>query len=188
VNGARLARRLPPPAGRPPLWPRIWKPVAIATAALVLIGAWILLFGGTAQRNVKTLLSDDAQAAAGPKDLAPLPDLGPPVNGALTHLEVRPLEGCRAEQTCSAVVQVAVTPQTSPLEVTWNFELLDRCGPLRETRPGGVLSVPPGRNRAVQTVAVALPPGQALTLIPVTTTPVRVAGAPMPLYPPDRTC
>ena len=188
VNGAPLARRLPPPAGRPPLWPRIWKPVAISAAAVVLIGAWVLLFGGTAQRNVETLLSGDAQAAAGPKDLAPLPDLGPPVNGALTHLEVRPLEGCRAEQTCSAVVQVAVTPQSSPMEVAWNFELLDRCGPLRETRPGGVLSVPPGRDRAVQTVTVALPPGQALTLIPVATAPVRVAGAPMPLYPPDRTC
>lgn len=188
VNGAPLARRLPPPAGRPPLWPRIWKPVAISAAVLVLIGAWIQFFGDTAHRNVETLLSGDAQAAAEPKDLAPLPDLGPPVNGALTHLEVRPLEGCRAEQTCNAVVQVAVTPQTSPLEVAWNFELLDRCGSLRETRPGGVLSVPPGRDRAVQTVAVALPPGQALTLIPVTTAPVRVAGAPMPVYPPDRTC
>ena len=86
------------------------------------------------------------------------------------------------------MVQVAVTPQSSPMEVAWNFELLDRCGPLRETRPGGVLSVPPGRDRAVQTVTVALPPGQALTLIPVATAPVRVAGAPMPLYPPDRTC
>jgi hypothetical protein len=188
VKGAPLARRLPPPAPRPPLWPRIWKPLTAAAAVLILIGGWIQLFGDTAQRNVETLLSGDAQAAAGPKDLAPLPDLGPPVNGALTHLEVRPLEGCRAEKTCSAVVQVAVTPQTSPMEVTWNFELLDRCGPLRETRPGGVLSVPPGSDRAVQTVAVALPPGQALTLIPVTTTPARVAGTPMPLYPPDRTC
>ncbi len=188
VNGAPLARRLPPPAARPALWPRIWKPLAAAAAVLILVGGWIQFFGDTAQRNVKTLLSGDAQASAGPKDLAPLPDLGPPVNGALTHLEVRPLEGCRAEQTCSAVVQVAVTPQNNPLEVTWNFELLDRCGPLREARPGGVLSIPPGRDRAVQTVAVALPPGQALTLIPVTTTPVRVAGTPMPLYPPDRTC
>src|SRR5205085_11653709 len=30
-NGAPLARRLPPPAARPPLWPRIWKPLTIAS-------------------------------------------------------------------------------------------------------------------------------------------------------------
>ena len=188
VNGTPLARRLPPPAPRPPLWPRIWKPLAVAAAVLLVVGGWVQLFGGTARENIKTLLSGDAQAAAEPNSLAPLPDLGPPTSGAITHLEVRALEGCRAEQTCSAVVQLAVTPQTSPLEVTWNFELLDRCGPLREARPGGVLSVAPGADRAVETVAVALPPGQALTLIPVTTAPVRVAGAPLPLYPPDRAC
>jgi hypothetical protein len=188
VNGAPLARRLPPPAPRPPLWPRIWKPLTVAAAVLLVVGGWVQLFGGTARQNIKTLLSGDAQAAAEPTRLAPLPDLGPPASGAVTHLELRALEGCRAEQTCSAVLQLAVTPQTSPLEVTWNFELLDRCGPLREARPGGVLSVAPGADRAVQTVAVALPPGQALTLIPVTTAPVRVAGAPMPLYPPDRAC
>ena len=188
VNGAPLARRLPPPARRPPRWPRIWKPLAVAGAVLVVVGGWIHLFGDTVQRNVETLLNGDAQASSGPKRLAPLPDLGPPVSGPITHLEVRPLDRCRPEATCNAVVQVAVAPQTTPLEVTWNFELLDRCGPLREPRPGGALQVPPGRDRAVQTVAVALPPGQALTLIPVATAPVRVAGTPMPLYPPDRTC
>lgn len=187
-HGAPLARRLPPPALRPALWPRIGKPLAAAAAVVVVIVGWAQLFGDTARQNIKTLLGGEAQAAAEPNRLAPLPDLGPPVSGALTHLEVRPLEGCRAEQTCSAIVQVAVTPQTSPLEVAWNFELLDRCGPLRETRPGGVLSVPPGSDRAVQTVIMALPPGKALTLIPLTTAPVRVAGSPMPLYPPDRTC
>ena len=188
VNGAPLARRLPPPAARPPLWPKIWKPLAIAAAVLVVVGGWVQLFGDTVQQNVETLLSGDAQAASGPKQPAPLPDLGPPASGAITHLEVRPLDGCRPESTCHAVVQVAVAPQTSPLEVTWNFELLDRCGSLRESRPGGVLSIPPGSDRAVQTVALALPPGQALTLIPVTTAPVRIAGTAMPLFPPNRTC
>ncbi len=190
LNGAPLARRLPPPARRPPLWPRIWKPLAIASAVLVIVGGWIHLFGDTAKRNVETLLSGDAEASSGPKRPAPLPDLGPPAVGPITHLEVRPLDGCRPEGTCNVVVQVAVAPQTTPLDVAWNFELLDRCGSLRErlVRPGGVLSVPPGLDRAVQTVALALPPGQALTLIPVTTTPVRVAGTPMPLFPANRTC
>jgi hypothetical protein len=86
------------------------------------------------------------------------------------------------------VVQVAVQPQANPLDVAWNFELIDQCGTLREARPGGVLPVPPGRDRAVQTVAVALPAGRALTLVPVATSPARVAGTPMPMFPADRPC
>jgi hypothetical protein len=188
ANGAQLARRLPPPARRPALWPRIWKPLAVACAVLLVIGVDLHLFGDTVKRNVETLLGSNAQATPGPKRPAPLPDLGPPTGGPVTHLELRPLDGCRPEGTCNAVVQVAVEPQSTPLEVAWSFELFDRCGSLHEPRPGGVLSVPPGRDRAVQTVAVALPGGRALTLVPVTTTPARVAGTPMPLYPANRPC
>ena len=182
-------RRLPPPARRPPIWPRIWKPVAIVTAALLILGVEIHLFGDDVKRNVDALLSGDANAAAaGAKRPAALPDLGPPAAGPVTHLELRALESCRPEATCNAVVQVAVAPHDGPLDVAWRFELLDRCGSLREERPGGVLTVPPGKDRAVQTVSVALPAGQALTLVPVATAPARVAGTPLPLYPPDRTC
>ena len=188
VNGAPLARRLPPPALRPPVWPRIWKPLAIAGALLVVVGGWMHLFGDTVQRNVETLLSGNAQALSGPKRPAPLPDLGPPASGPITHLEVRALDGCKPASTCNTVMQVAVAPQTTPLEVTWNFELFDRCGTLRESRPGGTLSVPAGHDRAVQTVALTLPPGQALTVVPVTSAPARVAGTAMPLFPANRTC
>lgn len=182
-------RRLPPPARRPPLWPRLWKPLAIATAALVIIGVEIHLFGDDVKRNVKALLNGDANAApAGPSRPAPLPDLGPPTAGPITHLELRPLDGCRPDATCNAVVQVAVAPHDVPVDVAWRFELLDRCGTLREERPGGVLTVPPGKDRAVQTASVAIPAGRALTLVPVTTAPARVAGPAMPLFPPDRTC
>jgi hypothetical protein len=187
-GGAPLGRRLPPPALRPPLWPRIWKPVAIASAVLLVLGVEFHLFGDTVKRNVEKLLSGNAQAASGPKRPASLPDLGPPAAGPITHLEVRPLDGCRPEGVCNAVVQVAVQPQSTPLEVAWNFELFDRCGSLREPRPGGVLTVPAGRDRAVQSVAVALPAGRALTLVPVTTSPARVAGTPMPLFPANRPC
>ena len=185
---APLARRLPPPAARPPLWPRIWKPLAIAATVLLVLGMEFHLFGDTVKRNLDTLLSGKAQAASGPRRPAPLPDLGPPAAGPITHLELRPLDGCRPEGVCNTVVQVAVQPQGAPLEVAWNFELFDRCGTLREPRPGGVLTVPPGRDRAVQTVAVTLPAGQALTLVPVATAPARVAGLPLPLFPANRAC
>jgi hypothetical protein len=187
-SGTPLARRLPPPALRPPLWPRIWKPVAIASAVLLVLGVEFHIFGDTVKRNLDKLLSGKAEAAPGPKRPAPLPDLGPAAAGPITHLELRPLDGCRPDGVCNAVVQVAVQPQGSPLEVAWNFELFDRCGSLREPRPGGVLTVPPERDRAVQPVAVTLPAGRALTLVPVATAPARVAGLPLPLFPANRPC
>ena len=188
--GGRTAppRRLPPPARRPPLWPRLWKPLAVVAVVLLVLGVEVHFFADDVKRNVENLLSGNAEAAPGPKRPAPLPDLGPPAAGAITHLELRPLDRCQPEGACHAVVQVAVQPQGAPLDVAWNFELVDRCGTRRESRPGGVLSVPPGRDRAVQTVAVELPAGRALTLVPVTTSPARVAGAPLPLFPADRTC
>jgi hypothetical protein len=188
AHGMPLARKLPPPARRPPLWPRIWKPLAIASAIVLVLGVEFHLFGATVKRNLDTLLSGNAQAASGPKRPAPLPDLGPPAMGPITHLELRPLDNCRPEGPCNAVMQVAVQPQSTPREVTWNFELFDRCGSLHESRPGGVLTVPAGHDRVVQTVAVALPAGRALALVPVTTAPARVAGTPVPLYPNDQAC
>jgi hypothetical protein len=188
ARSAPLARKLPPPARRPPLWPRIWKPLAIAGVVLLVVGVEFHLFGATVKRNLDTLLSGDAQAASGPKQPAPLPDLGPPAMGPITHLELRPLESCRPEGTCNAVVQVAVQPQSAAQEVAWNLELFDRCGSLHESRPGGVLTVPAGQDRAAQTVAVALPAARALALVPVTTAPARVAGTPTPLYPANRPC
>jgi hypothetical protein len=185
---APLARRLPPPARRAPVWPKLWKPVAIVAAVLLVFGVEVTFFGDKVTRNVKTLMTHEAAAAEGPKLPAALPDLGPPTAGPITHLELRPLDGCKPATTCNAVVQVALAPQPVPVDVTWNFELFDRCGTLRETRPGGVMSVPAGADRAVQTVAVALPAGQALALVPVATAPARVAGSPMPLSPGDRPC
>ena len=188
--GGRSAppRKLPPPARRPPLWPRVWKPLAIVTAVLLVLGIEVHFFADDVKRNVDRLLNGKAEAAAGPKQPAPLPDLGPPAAGPISHVELRPLDRCRPEEACNVVVQVAVQPQTAPLDVAWNFELVDRCGALREPRPGGVLSVPPGHDRAVSTATVALPAGRALALVPVTTSPARAAGTALPLYPADRTC
>jgi len=188
THPAPLARRLPPPARRRPLWPRIWKPLAIACAVLLVLGLEFHVFGDTVKGNLETLLGGKAQADPGPKRPAALPDLGPPAAGPITHLELRPLDGCRPDTACNAVVQVAVRPQSTPTEVAWSFELFDRCGSLHEPRPGGVLTVPAGQDRAIQTVSVSIPAGSALTLVPVTTGPVRVAGTPMPLYPANRSC
>src|SRR4051794_40711535 len=56
AHAAPLARRLPPPARRRPVWPRIWKPLAIASAVLLVLGLEFHVFGDTVKGNLETLL------------------------------------------------------------------------------------------------------------------------------------
>jgi hypothetical protein len=183
MNGNGSARRaLPPPARRPPIWPRVWKGVAVAALVALVLGVELRFFGDSLQRNVHVLLSRDVQGAApeaGPRRPGPLPVLGPAVAGPVTHLELRPLDGCRPASVCTAVVQVTVTPRGGPLDVAFGLEFVDRCRSTREHRPGGKLSVPAGGDRAVQTVTLPLPPRPGLAVVPLSSTPATVAGTPM---------
>jgi hypothetical protein len=187
--GGPPPRSLPPPRRRAPISPRVWKGIAAATGILLILGAEIHFFGDDVKRNVDKILATDAGAApTDAKQPDPIPNLGPPAAGPVTLLEIRPLEGCRPGAVCQTVAQITVTPQDAPLDVAWGFELIDRCGPLRETRPGGVFSIPARGDRAVQTVSVPVPAGRALALIPVTNSPVKVAGVPIPLSTGDGPC
>ena len=190
-NGTAPTRSLPPPARRPPIWPRVWKGAAVGALVAAVLGVELRFFGDSVQHNVHVRLSRDvsgAAAAAGPRRPGPLPVLGPPAAGPVTHLELRPLEGCRPASVCTAVLQVTVTPQDRPLDVAFGLEMVDRCRSTHERRPGGVLSIPPGGDRAVQTVTLPLPDGRGLAVVPVTTSPVAVAGTPMRLPPDDGPC
>jgi hypothetical protein len=188
-------RPIPSPGRRPPIWPRVWKGVAVAAVVALILGVELRFLGDTVSRNVRVLLSGDvkgvAAAASGPRRPGPMPVLGPAAAGPVTHIELRPLDTCRPSGPCSAVVQVTVAPapRTGPLAVAYGLTVVDRCRPgLRVSRPGGVLSVPPGQDRAVQTVSLPLPEGRALAVIPLTTSPVTVAGTPLRLPGDDGPC
>jgi len=190
-NGTASARSLPPPARRPTIWPRVWKGAAIGALVAAVLGVEVRFFGDSVQHNVHVLLSGDmrgAAAAAGPRRPGPLPVLGPATAGPVTHLELRPLEGCRAGSVCTAVVQVTVTPQDRPLDVAFGLEMVDRCRSTHEHRPGGVLSIAPRGDRAVQTVTLPLPDARGLAVVPLTTAPVTMAGTAMRLPPDDGPC
>jgi len=188
----RCGRSLPPPARRRPIWPRVWKGAAIGAVAALVLGVEVRFFGDSVQRNVHVLLSGDvrgAAAAAGPRRPGPVPALGPQAAGPVTHLELRPLDGCRAGSPgCTAVLQVTVTPQDGPLEVAYGLEVVDRCLGTHTPRPGGVLPVPPKIERVAQTLTLPVPAGRAMAVVPVTSSPVRVAGTPMRLAPDDGPC
>jgi hypothetical protein len=187
--GVPYERTLPAPARRRPISPKMLKILAVVATLVAVLSLELWLFGDSVEHNVALLLGRDAKAAEpGPKGPAPLPVFGPPAAGPVTHVELRPLDACKVGGACTAVVQVTVTPQDRPLDVTWGVQLFDRCGPTRETRPGGTLTVAPGQDRAVQTAAVPLPAARWLTIVPVTDAPTRVAGPALNLAPDDGHC
>jgi len=191
-HNGRCGRSLPPPARRRPIWPRVWKGAAIGAAVALVLGVEVRFFGDSVQRNVHVLLSGDvkgAAASAGPRRPGPVPVLGPQAAGPVTHVELRPLDGCRAgSPVCTAVLQVTVTPQDGPLDVAYGLEVVDRCRGTHTPRPGGVLPVPPKIERVAQTLTLPVPAGRAMAVVPVTSSPVRVAGTPMRLAPDDGPC
>jgi len=190
--GPCAGRRAVRAPARHRIWPRVWKGAAVAAVVALILGVELRLFGDRVSRNVHVLLSGDlkgAAAAPGPRGPGPMPVLGPAAAGPVTHLELRPLDTCRPGAPCTAMVQVTVVaPKDAPLDVAYGLEVVDRCRPGRESRPGGVLSVPPGQDRAVQTVSLPLPEGRALAVIPISTSPVTVAGTPLRLPGDDGPC
>ena len=67
-------------------------------------------FGDAIMRNAKVLFSGNAEAApADPRTPGPLPVLGPPAAGPITHLELRPLDGCRPEAVSGATSTTCAT-------------------------------------------------------------------------------
>ena len=154
----------------------------MAAAVALVLGVELRLYGDRVSHNLHVLLSGtvhQAPTAPAARRPGPVPALGPAAAGPVTHLELRALDGCRGGGTCNGVVQVTVASHDRPLDVAFGLEVVDRCRPGRESRPGGVLSVPPGQDRAAAPVTLALPAGRALAVIPLTTSPVTVAGTPL---------
>jgi hypothetical protein len=161
---------------------RAGKVAAVLGVVVAVVGLELLLFGDDLRRNLDLLLTHQSAArAAGPRPPAPLPVIAPPAAGAITQVELRPLDTCRPEAACTVLLQVGLRPQSEPVPVAWRFEIIDRCGTTRERRDGGPVPVPAGQDRMVQTLPLQLPAGQALAVIPLVTDPARAAGRPMKL-------
>jgi hypothetical protein len=182
--------RLRPPvaaAEEPPR--RAGKVAAVLGILAAIFGVEFVFFGDEIKNNVQLLLTHQSAArAAESRALAPLPVVAPPAAGAVTQVELRPLDSCRAGAACTVLLQVGLSPARQPLPVSWRLEVVDRCGSARQRQAGGPASVPPGQERLVQTLPLDLPAGEALAVIPVVTQPARAAGRPMELPRAGDTC
>ncbi|MDQ3947076.1 MAG: hypothetical protein M3357_18340 [Actinomycetota bacterium] len=167
------------------VWSRLWKAGAVLTSVAILIAGELLLFGDQVGHNLDVLFarqSNQVPAGRAPRPPAPLPVLAPPADGPVTQVEVRAMDTCRPGGECTVLVQLGLRPQPRPIQVAWGFEIIDRCRDSRERRPGGTVSLPPGRDRVMETFPLAIPPGRSVAVIPLTTEPVAVAGRPIRLH------
>ena len=168
---------------------RAGKVAAVLGALAAVVGVELLLFGDDLGRNVDLLRTHQSAArAAGPARPAPLPVLAPPVAGAVTQVELRPMDTCRPGASCTVLLQVGLRPQSQTVPVSWHLEIVDRCGTTRQRRDGGPVPVAAGQGRMVQTLPLELPAGQARAVIPLVTEPARAAGRPMELSRAGDTC
>jgi hypothetical protein len=166
----------------------VWRTAAVVGVLAAVIFVEFAFFGDQMTRNLDVLLARDARKETGARQPAAIPVLAPPAAGPIAQLELRPIDVCRPAATCNVLVQLSLRPQPRPVRVSWHLEIFDRCRQTRDRHPGGTATVPPGRDRVIETSSLAMPAGPALAVIPLTTHPVAVAGQPMRLPGDDKPC
>ncbi|MGY1625228.1 hypothetical protein ACI789_23735 [Geodermatophilus sp. SYSU D00965] len=161
------------------------------------IGAWllsVLVLGAVVAVEVAVLRDDiatdvalllDAGRSGAPPSTEPEPD-GPPVvppappaAGAVTGVDLRPLDACTPGAPCSVRLLVRLAPAPDPQVVTWSYQVVDRCTSAAQTAPGGTVTVPAGAERAEAVGTVALPAVAAAAVVAVTEQPAVAASPPV---------
>jgi hypothetical protein len=94
-------------------------------------------------------------------------------------VSLQPQSSCRPGTTCAVTVKVNLTPSTTTRQISWQFEVIDRCTGKVTGLSGGVLRAEPGWDAPYATTSVQLPAGRALAVVAKTTTPTQAASKPL---------
>jgi hypothetical protein len=169
-----------------------WGRWGIAALVVIgLLGIELVVFGDRIESDLAMLRSagsaDERPVTAGESVMAPVPAPAPPANGPITEVDLRSLAGCEPGRECATRVQVRFRPGSAPDQVRWTFQLTDRCTGLTWSVPGGAMRVGAGGDQLAVVARVPLPPGRALGVTAVVSTPALAASPPL-LVPADATC
>jgi hypothetical protein len=207
VRGGRLAPPQHAPVAPQPVTPRSHRPRrrprAVARTVLARTWKWVLSIAVLAavilieiaflrdqiSRDIQTVL-DAGRSGSAATDTPALPPVdapAPAAAGTITAVDLRALEPCTPGGTCQVRVQVVLQPRPEPQTVTWTFQVVDRCTRHTTTAPGGTVTVLPDGDRADAVSTVAVPPGDALAVLALTSGPTTAASAALPV-PADGAC
>jgi hypothetical protein len=200
VRGGRLAPRrasFAPQAVTPrPPRPRR-KPRAVARTVVARTYKWVLSIAVLATvilieiaflrdeiaRDIQTVL-DAGRSGPAATDAPVLPPVVPPAPaaaGTITAVDLRAVEPCTPGAGCQFRIQVVLQPRPEPQTVSWTFQVVDRCTHETTTAPGGTVTVRPDGDRADAVSTVAVPPGDALAVLALTSGPSITASAALPV-------
>lgn len=169
-----------------------WGRWGIAALVLIaLLGIELVVFGDRIESDLAMLRSagraDEGPVTAGEPVMAPVPVPAPPANGPIAAVDLRSLAGCEPGGECATRLQVRFRPGSAPDQVRWAFQLTDRCTGVTWSVPGGAMRVGPGGEQLAVVARVPLPPGRALGVTAVVSTPALAASPPL-LAPAVGTC
>ena len=156
---------------------RTWRWALSIAVLLAVIAVELVVLRDGLGRDVEALLRagrSDASSAAH-LDLPPVAAPAPAAAGTIVRVDVRPLARCVPGRACVVRTMILLQPQTRPYTVSWTFQVVDRCNGRSTTVPGGSVAVPSRAARIDRVSAVALPAGQALAVMALTSWPAQAA-------------
>ncbi|AYY13355.1 hypothetical protein EF847_12285 [Actinobacteria bacterium YIM 96077] len=139
---------------------------------------------------------DDGEAGEGDGDTtddeSALADVEPPAPesaGAINEVSLEAADGtCEADQPCPVRVEVDLEPAASSRQVTWSFDVVDRCGEDVATQPGVTVTAQAGWTSVWGDSQVDVPSGTALAIMAVTESPANASSSPLLIPEDDGTC
>ncbi len=135
----------------------------------------------------RAAVSEQAPENPAPPVVRTLPAAADPVTG----IDLRAVGRCEAGAPCPVRLLIRLRPRPEPTQVTWSFQVLDRCPPTGESatgsRIGGTVLVAADGDGVALVDTVALPAGRALAVTAVTGAPAVAASTPL-LVPARASC
>jgi hypothetical protein len=178
-----------PPRGR-----RInWRTgvIAASVAAILVAGALLVMdrTSGrhppaaealpTASKQPAPRVSSTRPVRVGTAGLPRVPRLAAAAAGDVRGVSLQPQSSCTPGTTCAVTVKVNLTPSTTTRDISWQFEVINRCTGKITGLTGGVLTAQPGWDAPYATTSLQLPAGRALAVVAKTTAPSQAASKPL---------
>jgi hypothetical protein len=191
VTPAPLPPRLPHTRRPPPrrLPQRRW--VAAVATLLVLAAAGVVAVLLARHHNAAAPAPPGSRAPSSrPPTSAPSPTpssatarhvaaVAPRSAGFVHGVLVRPVTACRPGASCPVTVTIRMIAHSDVKRVDWRFVLVNPCTGARTDAPGGSMTAQPNWQHVFTTTSVPLPQAPSVSLVAMTTAPVRAASPPL---------